>query len=171
MIIITSFRVILCFLCTLPSVAFAYNEKQDVAQEESRTVNTFATRSDDGQRAQVVTGTFRFVFLLWIHEFMIVIFSLRFRRVVNRDANIVSGKPSGWDIEGMNTIRVLINRLICWIGCYCAAGNRCSCTGNRNRVKMVRSHRKDYAVSSFQANCVCVSVCKNRISFQIRISG
>lgn len=101
MIIITSFRVILCFLCTLPSLAFPYDEKQDVAQEESRTVNTFATRSDDGQRAQVVTGTFRFVSLLWIHEFMNETFSLRFRRVVNRDANMVSGKPSGWDIEGI----------------------------------------------------------------------
>lgn len=49
-------------------------------------------------------------------------YSFRFRKVVNggsrRGAN-------GWQVEG----------------CYCQDGSRCSCAGNRNRVKMVSKEK------------------------------
>lgn len=60
MVIISSSRIFFYFLCMLSSLTLAQDQKDEVTEEESRTVNTFASRSDRGQRAQVVTGTFRY---------------------------------------------------------------------------------------------------------------
>ena len=58
MIFISNYRTVL-FLLFAAGVTAARKIEEQVDEEETRTVNTFATRSDYGQRAQVVTGTFR----------------------------------------------------------------------------------------------------------------
>lgn len=48
--------------------------------------------------------------------------TFRFRRVPDgQQSQATNARGSGWDIEG----------------CYCDAATRCSCVGNRNRVRMV----------------------------------
>ena len=54
----------LCCLCVLlPASCSGSGVSQeieaDVAEEETRTIHTIAARSDRGQRAHIVTGTFR----------------------------------------------------------------------------------------------------------------
>lgn len=58
MILISNNRMVAIFLYAVAVVA-GQKVQEEVDEEETRTVNTFATRSDDGQRAQIVTGTFR----------------------------------------------------------------------------------------------------------------
>lgn len=76
--------------------------------DESMTGQTSSTSRAErrSSRSRVVTGTFRF------------------RRVFGA-GDVASRRPAasrgaGWDIEG----------------CYCETGSHCSCSGNRNRVRM-----------------------------------
>lgn len=60
MILINSSRMVLVlFSVAAVTAAMKIEEQEEVDEEETQTVKTFATRSDYGQRAQVVTGTFR----------------------------------------------------------------------------------------------------------------